>query len=215
MEKIPLAPIVSRYIPFYTFEADVTSDYMVEHGLKDEKTNDIAYFHEQGRLPSSKFGPTTFCADSEMEAHITGLIYKIKTWNTLLATSPIPISNQQFVIDKFESHEEVWKKFAIHIKESEMENARRKIVLEKNSSVVKNVIIKSAYSNVVVRLIYLPSYITSFEYASKRYFIVMNAQTGEVSANRPYGLGTLGQIGGTIGSYFFGGAEKKKEEEKS
>jgi len=58
------------------------------------------------------------------------------------------------------------------------------------------------FSEVFHTLIYLPVYITHYEYRSETYAAMVSAQTGSVSAERPFGLGGAGQMIDRIRKWF-------------
>lgn len=79
-----------------------------------------------------------------------------------------------------------------------------KILRENSSDRAKDVTVSLSFANVQQRLLYFPLYVTTYQYDGKSYQVVVNGQSGKVSANRPYGLGKVGEFGSALGSLFFG-----------
>lgn len=57
------------------------------------------------------------------------------------------------------------------------------------------------------QLVYLPLYVSNYVYRQTEYKFIVSGQKGTLRGQRPYGLGKLGALGGSIASMVFG---KKK-----
>ena len=69
-------------------------------------------------------------------------------------------------------------------------------------STVQSVTINVSYSDVFHSLVFLPVYITQYKYSSSTFKVFISAQTGTVSAERPFGLGTAGGLINKVRSWF-------------
>lgn len=76
---------------------------------------------------------------------------------------------------------------------------------EKNSTNgrVQSVTLNVKFSNIMYTLVYMPMYITTYEYNMKTYQVLISGQTGTITGQRPYGFGTAGQYVNKIKSWFF------------
>jgi hypothetical protein len=59
-----------------------------------------------------------------------------------------------------------------------------------NYETVQTISLNISYENIMNSLLYLPVYLYAYEYNSTQYHVLISAQTGSVSANRPLGYGT-------------------------
>jgi len=68
---------------------------------------------------------------------------------------------------------------------------------------IENFKTDTTFMNVTGQLVYLPIYLCSYYHDSAEYLFVINAQTGSLKGQRPYGLGKIGEFGKSLGTLLF------------
>lgn len=85
-----------------------------------------------------------------------------------------------------------WKNLP-QLRSDEERAAREKLMNQENVTDLIDLKFHIEYST-NPRLVYLPVYLSSFTFENGTYMFAVNGQTGQVSADRPYGLGQLGEL---------------------
>lgn len=216
-QKVRLGPISAHYIPFWDFDVSTQSSYVAEVARFEKQTADsnkrVEKWVSITGVQTGHYTSVLVYSDVEQPQAITELLKLMLDWLPLRAKYQQPQhcspTNQLMPrIDRAETHERAWTECAATVTQKEQENCPKKIKREENTEKLRDFKINVHFVGASKKLIFLPVFVGTYEYEKKDYHFVLNAQTGTVQAQRPYGLGRIGSIGKAsadfVGSLLFG-----------
>jgi len=200
------------YVPFWEFSVVIKTTYS---GSKTviQKVDGIA---KEVLAPcqatrSVDYNQVLVCADMDLPVSIVELINAISDWKINRANSfqPVPCEGLIPVVNKYSSSSSCWTKAFDEIKKKEKQECLEKLKKDEKVDNIQGFQAKVDSSNLNQKLLYFPVYVSSYQYEGKTYPFVVSGQSGSVQAQRPYGLGKVGELGSMIGGLFFGPSNKK------
>jgi predicted RNA-binding Zn-ribbon protein involved in translation (DUF1610 family) len=175
------------YLPFWTYDADVTSRYRGQGGRvrvvrdRDGNTTTTTDWFPVSGVVSSSFDDIQVCASGKQE-NITGIL----PFNTVHNTVPFSaahLSGYYAELYTVKANEGFVQ--AKNIMEQTMTQlARRDILRRYDKAIVSS--LDSEYRNVTYKHVLLPLWESAFWYNEKIYHYLINGETGKVSGKRPW-----------------------------
>lgn len=191
LQRAALSPLSLNgiYMPFWTFDANTTTDYNGERGDayyvtvgsgKNRRTERrIRWSYVRGRIEN--FYDDVLINGSNTADPI--ILSKIKGWDT---HNVLKINNSYlsgFVTEKYQ----VNLKDAFTYAKQEIESSERANVrIDIGGDDQRIHSMQTHYSNITFKHILLPIYVSSFRYKNKLYSFYVNGSTGKISGKRPY-----------------------------
>lgn len=179
------------YMPFWTFDALVITDYVgkrgtiyeVEVGSGENKRRQqrIRWSYTSGRIEKN-YDDVLVNGSKTLEPKI---ISKIAFWNT---HNILKINNSYlsgFITEKYQIDLKLAFTYAKDkIEKEERERVRRDIGGDKQQIDKMN----TEYYDVTFKHVLLPIYVSSFRYKNKLYTFYVNGSTGKIAGKRPYSI---------------------------
>ena len=188
-ENLPSSTKIEfQQVPFYLVEfvVESSSRIILEDGNNDStRIVDKEDFHSYSQLVCS--------SSSEI---IRQLSKDIKDWDPYAIEPMIGETKLKEPIEL----PEAWSSGEV---ENNAYKAEKERITKLMGKSVQSVTVNVKFSNIMYTLVYMPMYITTYEYNSKTYQVLISGQTGTITAQRPYGFGTAGQYVNKIKSWFF------------
>lgn len=176
------------YLPYWTFDADTSSDYTGEYG-KDRKVKQgdkettvtdwhrtsghYDYFVDDALVPGS--GSKNLRIIQAAEPYDTSACKPYKP--EYLAG----FSAERYSVGLKDAFEKA-KKF---IKDKLHSLISSKIMEDHNADHVRNLVVNTSYSNITYKYVMLPVWMSCFTYNGKTYQFVVNGQSGKVGGDYP------------------------------
>ena len=176
------------YVPSWTFDADTHSQYTGEYG-KDrqvKKGNNESVVTDWYRTSGSydKF------IDDELVSGTTRqdseLFSSIMPYDTADNKVYRPEYLAGFAAERYTvGLKEAWEKAKEKIKNKLQSLIESKIRSDHNADHVRNLSIRTTYSNIKYKYLMIPVWISAFEYKGKVYQFMVNGQSGKVGGRSP------------------------------
>lgn len=188
-ENIKPGKIKGIYLPYWTFDADISSKYTGKYGIdkhyKDSEGKDkvktdwyITSGHYEEFINDELIIATT--------NHDNSILRGLEPFNTEDNVSYKPEYVAGFGAERYSiGLKDAFKKAKEFIKSHINSKITKKIKYDNNAdrSTITNV--ETVFSNVTYKYLLLPVWISSFEYNGKVYQFMINGQTGKVSGKTP------------------------------
>uniref|UniRef100_A0A7S4I9C6 RING-type domain-containing protein n=1 Tax=Vannella robusta TaxID=1487602 RepID=A0A7S4I9C6_9EUKA len=189
--------IYVEYLPFYILDFEVSS--FCTAFLSSDRVGSIRDDSTTGEKIIEKSAKRSYshvvCAAKDESVY--DLAQEIKDWNPYTA-----IPNCQVVSpNDFYDWSTVWHLRNVEKTIFRQEETKMRQEFSPEQS-IQSVNLRVKYSEVYQTLIYLPVYITYYKYNSQSYTALISAQSGTVSADRPFGLGSAGSVINKIRGWF-------------
>jgi len=188
-----------EYLPFYILDFGVnTSCKAIVSDQSISRLDNIRGENETSELISKELTRQyshLVCACKDEK--IFSLTQNINDWNAYTA-----IPNCQVVsAEDYYSWPTVWHLRGV---EDEIFKKEEKYISQdiKKDYALRSMELRVEFSEVLHTQIYLPMYITHYTYKSCTYRVIVSAQTGTVSAERPFGFGSAGHVLNKIRGWF-------------
>lgn len=176
------------YLPYWTFDADTTSDYKGEYGIdrkvkKGDKEEIVTDWHRTS-------GQFKHFIDDQLVAGTgskdTRILSKAEPYNTNNCKAYKPEYMAGFAAERYSvGLKDAWEKAKTFIKDKLEGLIRSKIIDDNNADRVRNLVVSTTYSNITYKYVMLPVWISSFNYKGKVYQFVVNGQSGKVGGDYP------------------------------
>lgn len=176
------------YLPYWTFDADTSSDYTAEYG-KDRKVKK----GDEEKIITDWFktsGHFDHFIDDELVAG-TGskdkrILSKAEPYDTNDCKAYKPEYLAGFSAERYSvGLKDAWEIAKGFIKSKLQNLITSKITSDHNADHTRNVQITTTYSNITYKYVMLPVWISSFKYNGKLYQFVVNGQSGKVGGDYP------------------------------
>ena len=176
------------YLPFWTFDADTSSDYTGEYGIdkkvkRGEKEEIVTDWH-------SVRGHYNHHIDDELvegtNTQNANTLRKIQPYDTNKAVVYKPEYLAGFAAERYAiGLKDAWEKAKGFIKDKLENLISEKIVEEHRADRTRNIVVRTSYSNITYKYVMLPVWISCFTYNGKVYQFIVNGQTGKVGGDYP------------------------------
>jgi len=177
------------YLPFWTYDADVTSQYSglggkrrVVRDSQGRATVVTDWYPVSGHVRSS-FDDVQVCASDKQE-NIQGIL----PFNTVHNTTPFsPGHLSGYYAEVYTIKADAGFDTAKNIMEITMRQLATSDILRRyDTAMVQS--LRSEYSNVTYKHVLLPLWESAFGYSGKTYHYLINGENGKVSGNRPWSV---------------------------
>jgi len=180
------AELELHYLPFYVVEFQVNTLYeaCVEMPVTLMSRNLFPTERWKTVLRKQTSSYSELLCASSSEA-LCNLAKNISDWNpdAAIPGKSIPTESIPFF--------QAWKQRNLENEIYSKEKEKMLKLLERdNYESVQTTNLNIAYENIMNSLLYLPVYLYGYEYDSTQYYVLISAQTGTVSGNRPLAFGT-------------------------
>lgn len=195
------------YFPYWTFDADTSSEYTAKYGKnrrvkRDGKTViETDWYNTSGRYRE-------FIDDELILAsttHNRGMLRGLEPFNTEDNKPYKPEFLAGFAAERYSMGLELaWENAQQSIGRKLESHISKKIRREKNADAVRNIRMVTRYRNITYKYLLLPVWISNFKYNDKVYQFMVNGQTGKVSGRSPVSVYKV-LLAILIGVLIFGG----------
>lgn len=202
MKSIVISEPKIMYVPIWEFNTHVVTSYTgtyLQHEKRDGVMKDVWY--RGSGTHQSDYKNVQVYADVEQTPVMRDLVEELGDFHGNNATSREPFLCNNIHPYRFKEmgHVESFKVFSGIITKKEKEMCEKQMKRENRSNSVRDVFVSTEFSQTSRRLLYFPVFLTTYQHEGKTYQVAINAQTGKVNAQRPYGLGKVGEIGNALG----------------
>lgn len=176
------------YLPYWTFDADTSSDYTGEYGIdRKEKHGDEEKTVTDWHRTSGHFN--YFVDDalvSGTNKQNNRILAKAEPYDTNGCKAYKPEYLAGFSAERYSvGLKDAWEKAKQFIKNKLHSLITSKITEEKKADHVRNLVVTTTYSNIKYKYVMLPVWISCFNYNGKTYQFVVNGQSGKVGGDYP------------------------------
>lgn len=176
------------YLPYWTFDADTSSDYKGEYGIdrkvkKGDKEQIVTDWHRTS-------GHYDYFVDDELVA-ATGnqnqrILEKVEPYDTNNCKPYKPEYMAGFMAERYSiGLKEAWEKAKNFIKSRLESLISSKITSDHNADRVRNLVVTTRYSNIKYKYVMLPVWLSTYTYNGKTYQFAVNGQSGKVGGDYP------------------------------
>ncbi|MDR2734202.1 MAG: hypothetical protein LBC99_06080 [Spirochaetota bacterium] len=177
------------YLPFWTYDADVRSQYTGQGGKqrittdRNGKTTIVTDWYPVSGVVSSSFDDVQICA-SDKQQNVRGVL----PFDTIHKTAPFSAAHLSgYYAEVYSVKADAAFNEAKQIMEAAMAQLARNDILRRyNSARVHS--LQSQYSNITYKHVLLPLWESAFGYKGKVYHYLINGETGKVSGDRPWSV---------------------------
>lgn len=180
------------YLPYWTFDAQTESEYRGEYGIDKRKKGANGETHIETKWYSTSgyytqdFDDELICATTN---HNQSMLMGIEPFNTADNKVYKPEYVAGFAAERYAiGVKEAWEMAKDSIKGKLRSNISRKIRTEKHADRVRNLGVKTVFSDLTYKYLLLPVWISSYKYNDKVYQFMVNGQTGKVSGKTPISI---------------------------
>ncbi len=177
------------YLPYWTYDAQTKTTYKAQFG-KDRHVK-----NKEGETKTvtdwcRTSGVYTQFIDDELvlatNRHDTAMLKGLEPFHTADNKTYKPEFVAGFGAERYSvGLKEGWEKAKLSIQGKLRGAIQKKIRHEKNADHVKDLHMRTAYTNITYKYLMLPIWISSFKYNDKVYQFMVNGQTGKVSGKTP------------------------------
>lgn len=180
------------YLPYWTFDAKTWSEYEAEYGKdrkvrksRDEVKIVTDWYRTRGEYREN-FDDELVCATTN---HNQSMLAGLEPYRTAENKTYKPEYVAGFAAERYAiGIKEAWKMAMDSIHDKLSDNIRTLILTRNHADHVRNLRVKSRYSNVTYKYLLLPVWISSYKYKEKIYHFMVNGQTGKVSGKTPISI---------------------------
>lgn len=169
-------------VPFWEFEVETFSKYNATLGMGSKLLTGTTSRWEIG-VHYFKHSHVMVCAAGSREASLLAQmeVWKVDQIQPFTLQHAEGVEVQPFSLDA----DRAWATIGKPKIEALIEDACRKQIHQK----VSQISIDTSFSNRKARRIFVPIYITTYEYRGKSYYFILNGSTAKVFGQRPYSAG--------------------------
>lgn len=177
------------YLPYWTFDTHTESEYTAQYG----KHRRIRGNDGKDKIVTDWYGTSGYYTENIDDQLVIGtnrhddnMLRKIEPFNTADNKTYKPEYVAGFISERYSiGLKDAWESAKKFISSRLRSNIRQKIIRAYNADDVRNLNIRTSYSNITYKYLLLPIWISSFRYKDKIYQFVVNGQTGEVAGKTP------------------------------
>eukprot|EP01087_Luapelamoeba_hula_P001839 TRINITY_DN1163_c0_g1_i2.p1 TRINITY_DN1163_c0_g1~~TRINITY_DN1163_c0_g1_i2.p1 ORF type:complete len:783 (-),score=150.10 TRINITY_DN1163_c0_g1_i2:38-2386(-) len=225
------------FVPYYLFDACVTSSYHGEFGKVitvtrsptvhlNVGTNHNSHSGHSHNTGAHVHGPESYTetrwekgsgvhekdykdkrVSATTNADLAGRMQKVDNWD--LSAMQVGTTDASALATPV-AWQHAWKEQELAIKNKEQAACEKQLKDRNCADSVRHMHVTTDFNEIRYKTVYLPVYEASYNYNGDYYKVVINGQTGKVDGDRPMGLGMIGDLLGTIGS--LGGLFKGEQE---
>jgi hypothetical protein len=208
-QKVTLSSPQPLYVPFWIFSASSTSVYTASVSRYERNTDTKKRTELWSNVTGSRnclHKDLSYCADVSVSRMVLDLLVEFDDWQKSRAAmnQPATVDAHSPKIDKHMEMKQAWGRISQKLTVEERDHCYAKCKKDEKAEAIEGFQLNVSFSDLHGQLIFLPVYLCTFYFESNEYFFLVNAQTGSIRGQRPYGLGKLGEVGKTIGNLFFG-----------
>jgi hypothetical protein len=193
-ERAQRSSLDGVYLPYYTFDSATDTHYRGQRGeyyyeteyYKDSEGNQQSrqvrktrWHNTSGRVHID-FDDTLVCASRSLP---TPLLDGLEPWNLAELRRFEPAFLSGFMAER--AVVDIHEGFAI-AKQKNVERIEQEIRIDIGGDEQRITSMSSAYSKVTFKLFLLPVWLSSFRYGERVFRVIVNAQNGEISGERPW-----------------------------
>ena len=176
------------YLPYWTFDADTSSDYTAEYGIdkkvkRGDKEEVVTDWHRTR-------GHYDYFIDDQLVAasgsQNTRILEKAEPYDTNNCKAYKPEYLAGFAAERYSvGLKDAWEKAKAFIKSRLEGLISSKIRDDHRADRVRNLQFTTSYSNITYKYVMLPVWVSSYVYKDKTYQFVVNGQSGKVGGDYP------------------------------
>lgn len=176
------------YLPYWTFDADTSSDYSGEYGIdrkvkKGDKEEIVTDWHRTAGHFDHFIDDALVAATGDQD---TRILSKAEPYNTNNCKAYKPEYMAGFAAERYSlGLKDAWEKAKNFIKDRLKSLITSKITEEHRADRVRNLNVTTTYANITYKYVMLPVWLSSFTYKGKVYQFVVNGQSGKVGGDYP------------------------------
>lgn len=177
------------YLPYWTFDSNTSTDYTGKYGIErtvkdgDNGTKTVTDWYNCSGHYDHFIDDCLVQGSNHHDNQIMNMIEPFDTKDNV-AYKPEYIAG--FAAERYSiGLKDAWetaKSYIFRVLKSLVES---KILKEHNADSVKDVVMRTTYSNITYKYLMLPIYISSFTYKGKVYQFMVNGQSGKVGGRSP------------------------------
>jgi len=176
------------YLPYWTFDSDTHTDYTAKYGINrrvkdgdNEKT--VTDWYNTSGTYDHFIDDMLVSGSTNHDASIMSCIEPFDTEDNK-AYQPEYIAG--YAAERYSiGLKDAWEKAKQFITSRLKSLIESKVVSENRADTVKDVVMRTTYSNITYKYLMLPIYISSFTYKGKVYQFMVNGQSGKVGGRSP------------------------------
>jgi len=199
-KKAILQEFKAVYVPYFVFEVDTISRYngMVGYAEKfiggtSPGENSGSHWGPALGVTHKKYSEVLVCAAN---IPYSSLLTNIEPWKMEQA-QPFTLQHafgtevRAFTMDA----EKAWRQFAKpKVEQLAREGCKKKMGLHTRTDTNVSMYVDTTFSNRKGKRLFVPLYVTTFEYAGKCYYFVVNGSTAKLHGQRPYSVTKLSSL---------------------
>jgi len=177
------------YLPFWTYDADVTSRYYGQGGrtriVRDRQghTHAVTDWFPVSGVVSNSFDDVQVCASDKQE-NVTGIL----PFNTVHDTKPFSAAYLSgYYAEVYTIRANLAFEDAKKIMDTAMTQLARNDILRRYDKAIVSSL-NSEYRNITYKHVLLPLWESAFGYKGKTFHYLINGENGKVSGNRPWSV---------------------------
>lgn len=177
------------YLPYWTFDAETTSDYTARYGI------DHTYTDSEGNTKTRTDWHNTsgvyreFINDQPVLAsknHDSNMLSQLEPFDTEDNKTYEPEYVAGFVAERYSiGLKDAWEIAKGKIKSRLKNGISNKVRREHNADHVGNINMKTVYEDIKYKYLLLPIWMSSFKYQDKVYHFMVNGQNGKIAGKTP------------------------------
>jgi len=176
------------YLPYWTFDTDVISDYTAEYGIDKRVKRGKNYqtvtnwFKTRGNYQEGVDDELIVATTNHNQIMLRGL----EPFETADNRAYKPEYIAGFVAERYAiGIKEAWELAKQFISKRLEKNVEKKIKKNNRADHVRNLKLYTTYTNITYKYLLLPIWISHYKYNEKVYHFMVNGQTGKVSGTAP------------------------------
>ena len=183
IKKYALENLFPVYLPYFSFDSDTVSDYLIEIGYRNPDGGDIDYKPRNGSYKRPFAGITVFASSKTQN----DLIKKIGDFSP----SSIQPFDPDYMAGYYAERNSMTLKHVFEIVQYKITGELNTLIPEHalrefKGDKYQNLRFKTQYKNTNYKYILAPFYLASVTYKGKKYDVVINGVSGEVACSVPF-----------------------------
>lgn len=183
------------YLPYWTFDADTSTEYKAKYGIDKTYTDSDGDTHTTTDWYNTKGEYSEFIDDYLIMAtsrHNPSVLKDIEPFNTAENVIYKPEYVSGFVTERYSlGLKDAWEKAKGFIISRLKDHISALIKKEKHADHVKDVKMSTEFDNVTYKYLLLPVWSAAYTYEGKVYEFMVNGQTGKVGGKYPVSVGKV------------------------
>ncbi|MBO5484995.1 MAG: hypothetical protein J6K58_06995 [Lachnospiraceae bacterium] len=180
------------YLPYWTFDADTYSSYHGDYGIDHKRKDREGNIHIETDWHRTSGSYREFINDELVLAssnHDMSILHKLEPFDTENNKAYKPEYIAGFVAERYSlGLKDAWNTAMISIRAKLKHHISDKIQREHHADHVRNVNLRTDYSDITYKYLLLPIWISNFKYNDKVYQFMVNGQTGKVAGKTPVSI---------------------------